>query len=69
MLLSVAPDNTVAPIIAKKLIVSPKNKGKAERILYSTLMQGTANNDKNTIPNIELVVVPQMGSSDYWFLA
>lgn len=68
MLLYEAADGTVAPIIAKKLVVSPKLKGLAERILYSTLSQGTANNDKNTISNIELVVVPQLGSSDYWFL-
>lgn len=68
MLTYVAPDETVAPITAKKLVVSPKLKGLAERILYSTLAQGTANNDKNTISSIELVVVPQLGQSDYWFL-
>lgn len=68
MLLHTAPDWTVAPITAKKLVVSPKLKGLAERILYSTLSQGTANNDKNTISNIELIVVPQLGSSDMWFL-
>ncbi len=68
MLLYVAPDGTVAPIVAKKLVVSPKNKGLADRILHSSLMAGTANNDKNSISNIELVVVPQLGASDYWFL-
>jgi len=69
MLLYTAPDGTVAPITAKKLIVSPKLKGLADRILHSTQMAGTTNNDKNSISNIELVVIPQLGSSDYWFLA
>lgn len=68
MLLHIAPDGTVAPIIAKKLVVSPKLKGLAERILYSTWFQGTANNDKNTISNIELIVVPQLWDSTSWFL-
>ena len=68
MLLYTAADGTVAPIQAKKLVVSPKLKGLAERILYSTLSQGTANNDKNTISDIELIVVPQLGNSDMWFL-
>jgi hypothetical protein len=68
MLLYTAADGTVAPIQTKKLVVSPKLKGLAERILYSTLSQGTANNDKNTISGIELIVVPQLGNSDMWFL-
>jgi len=68
MLLYTAADWTVAPIQAKKLVVSPKLKWLAERILYSTLSQWTANNDKNTISGIELVVVPQLWSSDMWFL-
>ena len=41
---------------AKRLIVAPEQEFVAKAIVNSILQSGTANNDVNTIPNLEIVV-------------
>lgn len=41
---------------ARQLIVSPEDEFQARAIVNSILQSGTANNDVNTVPNLEIVV-------------
>lgn len=61
----------VAPMKGLKLLVHPANEFLAYRIVNSSGMPGTSNNDKNPINalrKIEIVVNPHLSDSDAWFL-
>jgi len=55
----------------KFLVYHPSKEKQVQAILQSNLQPGTANNDKNTIKNYNLVPVPcrYLTSSTAWFLA
>jgi phage major head subunit gpT-like protein len=53
---------------AKKLVVHQAQQFNAATILQSTGQSGTANNDKNTVPNLELVELDFITSETAWFL-
>lgn len=72
------PNGLIRPILLDTLIVSPSQEDLAERILYSTNMSGTANNDINPLKGKikNLIVWERLGlrsdgtdTSNYWFLA
>lgn len=72
------PNGIVRPINFDTLIVSPENEDLAERIVYSTSMSGTANNDVNPLKGKikKIVVWPRLqtagdttDTSAYWYLA
>lgn len=61
----------VAPIFDWTLLVPPSQEMIADRILNSTGLPGTADNDRNSIKarrNIKLVINPHLSDSDAWFL-
>jgi len=53
---------------AKKLIVHQSKQFLALTILQSSQVAGTANNDKNVLPALELVELDFMASQTAWFL-
>ena len=55
----------------KYLVYHPSKEKEVQAILQSNLEPGTANNDKNTVRNYNLVPVPCrfLTTSTYWFLA
>lgn len=62
----------VSPITSFDLIVPPANEMMAERIVNSTQMPGTAENDINPVKRrrkINIVVNPHLSDADSWFLA
>lgn len=52
----------------KRLIVNQALQFTAATILQSALMSGTANNDKNTLPSLEIVDLLFTNSTTAWFL-
>lgn len=61
----------VAPITSFNLIVPPGNEMLAERLLNSSGMPGTAENDINPVKKsrrIELIVNPLITDTDAWYL-
>ena len=62
----------VSPITSLQLIVPPANEMMAERIVNSSGLPGSAENDTNPIKRrrkIEIVVNPRLTDTDSWFLA
>lgn len=53
---------------AKKLIVHQAQQFNAAAILQSSQMSGTANNDKNTLPTLQIVELDFIASETAWFL-
>lgn len=50
------------------LIVPPGLQYTALGLLESANVAGTANNDKNTLPRLEVIVHPYLSDSDAWYL-
>lgn len=58
-------------LMPKKLVIHPSNNDTAYRVLNSTLIPGSANNDKNyinSVYNIEIISNPYLTDEDAWFL-
>ena len=71
------PNALVRPIMLDTIVVTPVNEDVVERILYSTQLSGSANNDINPLKGklTNLIVWPRLttltGGTDaaqYWFL-
>lgn len=71
------PENNTTPVNLDTLIVSPSNEDLAERLLFSNLMSGTANNDTNALKGkIKNLIVwerlqtrsDSTDTSNYWFM-
>lgn len=52
----------------KRLIINQSQQFTAATILQSALMSGTANNDKNTLPTLEVVDLNFIASLTAWFI-
>jgi len=72
------PNGIMRPIRYDTLIISPDLADLADRILYSTLLPGTANNDINALKGkiSNVVIWPRLATaadstdgSSYWYLA
>lgn len=53
---------------ANQLVVAPELEFTAKTIVNSTLRSGTNNNDKNVIPDIEIVVWDYLAGTNIWFI-
>jgi len=60
--------NIIIQAMAKQLIVPPELEYTAKQIIASTLISGELSNTKNTVPNLEIVVMDYLTSATAWFL-
>lgn len=61
-------DNLKIKLMLKSLVVAPLNAIRAEKVLQSDLVSGSANNDKNVVRGkATLIVSPWLTDPDAWF--
>lgn len=53
---------------AGQLIVHPANEFNARKILNSALVSENANNNKNVLPNLEIIVNPYLATTTEWYV-